>query len=302
MECSNFDTTKVHVKHPDHGRYVLGRRISFVPASTQRRLSHQNSGHANATLYQRLPGSTSWQEQDGALEDAKFANRPVATILDLTLGVADRKSVEKAAAECIPQLPGNTLAWLTAERRSWLRNRCTNGRLDMREFGAIKEEVVRDDLLRSKLSVGGGKSDDVGHSVRCSLILLRCRRFLATTLIASPTTVNSYLYPPPSHSSPHNHAISIQPWPSQIISHISATTSPETTTHESAAQNVDVSKEDIVRLVRGNVYLLKTLLEMYPYPASFQLSPYERHNMTNTNRYRDTLFIAQEKPTPKSAA
>lgn len=54
-----------------------------------------------------------------------------------------------------PELPGDTLVWLTAERREWLRDRYINSQWDMEEFLGKKDEIVKYDLLKMRMSVGG---------------------------------------------------------------------------------------------------------------------------------------------------
>jgi len=52
-----------------------------------------------------------------------------------------------------PELAGDTLAFLTAERRDWLSGRYISGNWDMGEPLAKAEEIVRGDLLKVRLAL-----------------------------------------------------------------------------------------------------------------------------------------------------
>ncbi|KAI1801881.1 putative oxidoreductase [Daldinia bambusicola] len=50
-------------------------------------------------------------------------------------------------------LPADALAWLGAERRPWLNGRFVNVEWDMRELEAKKDKIVKDDLLKFRLTL-----------------------------------------------------------------------------------------------------------------------------------------------------
>ena len=52
-----------------------------------------------------------------------------------------------------PELSGDTLVWLTKERRPWLSGRYVSCNWDMTELEAKKDEIVRGDKLRVKMVV-----------------------------------------------------------------------------------------------------------------------------------------------------
>lgn len=54
-----------------------------------------------------------------------------------------------------PELPGDTTVWLTAGTRERLRDRCISAQWDMEEFLKVKEGIVKHDLLKVRMSVGG---------------------------------------------------------------------------------------------------------------------------------------------------
>jgi NAD(P)-dependent dehydrogenase (short-subunit alcohol dehydrogenase family) len=54
-----------------------------------------------------------------------------------------------------PALAGDTIAWLGAERRTWLGGRYVSAAWDMEELERRKEEVLRGDLLKVRLAVNG---------------------------------------------------------------------------------------------------------------------------------------------------
>ncbi|KAI0847843.1 putative oxidoreductase [Daldinia vernicosa] len=49
-------------------------------------------------------------------------------------------------------LPADTLAWLGAERRPWMNGRFINVKWDMKELEAKKDEIVKGDLLKFRLT------------------------------------------------------------------------------------------------------------------------------------------------------
>lgn len=53
-----------------------------------------------------------------------------------------------------PEMRGNTIVWLTAERREWLAGRFVNGQWDMQELLEKKDKIVGEDHLKMRLSVG----------------------------------------------------------------------------------------------------------------------------------------------------
>jgi len=52
-----------------------------------------------------------------------------------------------------PELAGDSLVWLTKERREWLMDRFISAAWDMEELEARKEEIVEKDLLKFKMDV-----------------------------------------------------------------------------------------------------------------------------------------------------
>lgn len=58
-------------------------------------------------------------------------------------------------AVCIdtPELAGDTIAWLTSERREWLAGRYVSCNWDMTELLVRREEIVEKDLLKLKLAL-----------------------------------------------------------------------------------------------------------------------------------------------------
>ncbi|KIW30497.1 uncharacterized protein PV07_06239 [Cladophialophora immunda] len=52
-----------------------------------------------------------------------------------------------------PELPADTLVWLTRERRDWLAGRYVNAPWDMKELWEKRDEIVEKDLLKLKLQV-----------------------------------------------------------------------------------------------------------------------------------------------------
>jgi hypothetical protein len=52
-----------------------------------------------------------------------------------------------------PELPADTIVWLTAEKRDWLAGRYVNVTWDMEQLEEKKEAIVKGDKLKVKLDV-----------------------------------------------------------------------------------------------------------------------------------------------------
>ncbi|KAI9702237.1 MAG: hypothetical protein M1820_006169 [Bogoriella megaspora] len=55
-----------------------------------------------------------------------------------------------------PELPGNTIPWLSSQRREWLAGRYISSCWDMLAFEQKKDEIVKGDLLKVRMAVSLG--------------------------------------------------------------------------------------------------------------------------------------------------
>jgi NAD(P)-dependent dehydrogenase (short-subunit alcohol dehydrogenase family) len=55
-----------------------------------------------------------------------------------------------------PELAGNTVVWLTGERRVWLSGRYVSVNWDVEELEQRREDILRGDLLKVRMDVGFG--------------------------------------------------------------------------------------------------------------------------------------------------
>lgn len=53
-----------------------------------------------------------------------------------------------------PQLAGDSIVWLTAQRRAWLKGRYVSCTWDMKELVEKRPKIERDDLLKVRMDVG----------------------------------------------------------------------------------------------------------------------------------------------------
>ncbi|KAI1213506.1 NAD(P)-binding protein [Annulohypoxylon truncatum] len=51
-----------------------------------------------------------------------------------------------------PQLPGHCTVWLTAQKRAWLSGRYVNSKWDMEELENRKDDIVKQDLLKFRMT------------------------------------------------------------------------------------------------------------------------------------------------------
>lgn len=77
-----------------------------------------------------------------------YAIHPGGVKTELALGMPDYMH-EHLTDE--PELPANTLVWLTKERRTWLADRYVNVQWDMEELEARREEIEAKGLLTMRL-------------------------------------------------------------------------------------------------------------------------------------------------------
>jgi len=52
-----------------------------------------------------------------------------------------------------PELAGETMVWLSAEKREWLAGRYVSVNWDMNEFLSKKDEIIEKDLLKVRMAV-----------------------------------------------------------------------------------------------------------------------------------------------------
>lgn len=103
----------------------------------------------NATFPPSSPPSSPGASDDGVL---CYSVQPGSVDTELARGLSGPM---RDFLVDTPALPGDSLVWLTSQRREWLRGRYINCCSDMQEFESMKDEVLRDDLLKMRLSVGG---------------------------------------------------------------------------------------------------------------------------------------------------
>ena len=80
-----------------------------------------------------------------------FSLHPGSTMTELA------KPLKQEIAQFLidkPELGGDTIVWLTAERREWLAGRFMNAQWDMQELSEKKDRIVKEDHLKMRLSVG----------------------------------------------------------------------------------------------------------------------------------------------------
>jgi NAD(P)-dependent dehydrogenase (short-subunit alcohol dehydrogenase family) len=63
------------------------------------------------------------------------------------------KLPDKSVLIDTPELSGDTVVWLTKERREWLQDRYVSCTWDMEELEGMREEIVRGDLLKVRMVV-----------------------------------------------------------------------------------------------------------------------------------------------------
>ncbi|KAK2834890.1 hypothetical protein FQN49_006816 [Arthroderma sp. PD_2] len=80
-----------------------------------------------------------------------YSVHPASVVTDL----ASRMPSAIVDAVCVDkgELAGDTIAWLTAERRDWLAGRYISCNWDMTELLSRRDEIVEKDLLKLKLAV-----------------------------------------------------------------------------------------------------------------------------------------------------
>lgn len=80
-----------------------------------------------------------------------FAVHPGGVMTELSSGMPE---ASHHMLQDKPAMAADTFVWLTAERRDWLAGRYVSCNWDMKEFGDMKEKIVKGDLLKVRLDVG----------------------------------------------------------------------------------------------------------------------------------------------------
>ncbi|KAF2483865.1 NAD-P-binding protein [Neohortaea acidophila] len=143
------------------GTYVVTRAaLPLVLKSTQKTILTVSSGGALATF----PGASAYQSTktmqlrltDFLMAEYRdqgliaYAIHPCGAKTELALNMpTSRHDVLTQTVE----LAGDTIAWLTRERREWLAGRFVYGPGSMEELLAKKDEIVEKDLLKLKLVI-----------------------------------------------------------------------------------------------------------------------------------------------------
>ncbi|KAL8784360.1 MAG: hypothetical protein Q9213_004012 [Squamulea squamosa] len=80
-----------------------------------------------------------------------YSVHPASVATKLALQMPD--PIVNAVCVDTPELAGDTIAWLTSERRDWLAGRYVSCNWDMTELFARQVEIVEKDLLKLKLAL-----------------------------------------------------------------------------------------------------------------------------------------------------
>ncbi|KAI1771243.1 NAD(P)-binding protein [Hypoxylon cercidicola] len=78
-----------------------------------------------------------------------YSVHPGGVATDLARGLPEQT---QAWLKCTPALSGDTIAFLTSQRQEWLAGRYLSAMWDMAEFFAKKEEIIRKDSLKMKMT------------------------------------------------------------------------------------------------------------------------------------------------------
>ncbi|CAO1601214.1 hypothetical protein XANCAGTX0491_004881 [Xanthoria calcicola] len=87
-------------------------------------------------------------EEQGLLS---YSVHPATVATKLTRGMPD--SMVEAICIDTPELAGDTIAWLTSQRKDWLAGRYVSCNWDMTEVFARRDEIVEKDLLKLKMAL-----------------------------------------------------------------------------------------------------------------------------------------------------
>ena len=90
--------------------------------------------------------------KEGKVEQAPccFVIHPGGVLTDMGLGMP---AAFHAALIDRPEMCGDSLVWLTKERRDWLRSRYISCNWDMQELEDLREEIEQKDLLKMRLTL-----------------------------------------------------------------------------------------------------------------------------------------------------
>ena len=80
-----------------------------------------------------------------------FSIHPGAVATELGLGMPEQMH---SVLNDKPELAGDMMVWLTAERRDWLAGRYVSVTWDAEELLKKREKIVKEDLLKVRLDVG----------------------------------------------------------------------------------------------------------------------------------------------------
>lgn len=148
-------------------RGLFNMACNFLPMLLSRRSDHEGLctmiNVASSGALTARPGSGSYRSSKLAILrwtetlHLEYANQGLLAFC-VNPG-AIKTEITKTAPEAVrnafpdrPDIAGNTIAWLAAERRDWLGGRYVDCPWDMEELMAKKDEIVAEDKLRMRMA------------------------------------------------------------------------------------------------------------------------------------------------------
>lgn len=89
-----------------------------------------------------------------------FGLHPGGVATELALGMP---KAWQAGLVDTPALAGDSIVWLTAERREWLKGRYVSVNWDMKEFLHKRPKIEEQDLLKVRMDVGMDAGSEAGR-------------------------------------------------------------------------------------------------------------------------------------------
>ena len=145
-----FNMTRTFLPMQLSTRAGAGGSCTMINVSSSGALSARpRSGSYRSSKLAILRWTESLQLEYGDAGLLAFCVNPGAIKTKITEGAPE--SVRDALPDC-PDIAGDTIAWLAAERREWLGGRYVSCTWDMEELMTKKDEIIERDMLKMRMA------------------------------------------------------------------------------------------------------------------------------------------------------
>ena len=130
---------------------LIVQRDELTPCSRNGASGYQTAKLALHNFIEFIGYESATKEKNGDGKNVvAFVTNPGAVKTELAMNLPQEVH---GSLNDTPELCGDTMVWLTKERRDWLKGRYLSVTWDMKELEAVKDEIVAKDLLKMRVTL-----------------------------------------------------------------------------------------------------------------------------------------------------